>query len=62
MHHVLLCDRLEVSETTEVGRNLGSLSCVDIDVTNHSVALTLLDSSASRFKFRIKDGQLQVMK
>ncbi|XP_046881066.1 cadherin-related family member 4-like isoform X1 [Hypomesus transpacificus] len=51
---------LEVSETTEVGRNLGSLSCVDIDVTNHSVALTLLDSSASRFKFRIKDGQLQV--
>ena len=62
MHHVLLCDRLEVSETTEVGRNLGSLSCVDIDVTYHSAALTLLDSSASRFRVRIKDGEVQVKK
>ncbi|XP_036806262.1 cadherin-related family member 4 isoform X2 [Oncorhynchus mykiss] len=51
---------LEVSETIEVGSSLGSLTCVDIDVSNQSVSLTLVDNRSSLFKFRLKDGQLQV--
>ncbi|XP_070964813.1 cadherin-3-like [Oncorhynchus clarkii lewisi] len=51
---------LEVSETIEVGSSLGSLTCVDIDVSNQSVSLTLVDNRLSLLKFRLKDGQLQV--
>ncbi|XP_045079153.1 cadherin-related family member 4-like [Coregonus clupeaformis] len=51
---------LEVSETTEVGSSLGSLTCVDIDVSNQSVSLTLVENRLSLFKFRLRDGQLQV--
>ncbi|MCJ8744200.1 hypothetical protein PDJAM_G00115710 [Pangasius djambal] len=51
---------LTVPETTEAGRSLGSITCLDIDVTNHSVSLTLIENDVSRFRFRLRDGQLQV--
>ncbi|KAM6980737.1 cadherin-related family member 4-like [Aplochiton taeniatus] len=51
---------LEVPETIEVGRNLGTLTCVDIDVSNHNVTLSLVQSTLAFWKFRLKDGQLQV--
>ncbi|XP_029631264.1 cadherin-related family member 4 isoform X1 [Salmo trutta] len=51
---------LEVSETTEVGSSLGSLTCVDIDISNQSVSLTLVDNRLALLKFRLKDGQLLV--
>ncbi|KAI4876738.1 hypothetical protein NFI96_033831 [Prochilodus magdalenae] len=49
-----------VPETTEVGRSLGTLTCVDIDINNHSVSLTLIENDISLFKFRLSSGQLQV--
>ncbi|KAM3877834.1 cadherin-related family member 4-like [Diretmus argenteus] len=51
---------LQVPETTEVGRSLGTLTCVDIDTSNHNVSLSLIDNTLSFNKFRLKDGQLQV--
>lgn len=49
-----------MSESTEVGSSLGSLTCVDIDISNQSVSLTLVDNRLSLLKFRLKDGQLLV--
>ncbi|XP_036416084.1 cadherin-related family member 4-like [Colossoma macropomum] len=51
---------LTVPETTEVGRSLGTLTCVDVDVNNRNVTLTLIESDLSLFKFRLRSGQLQV--
>ncbi|KAL2090717.1 hypothetical protein ACEWY4_012980 [Coilia grayii] len=62
--HAPLCDPpvivLTVPETTEVGGSLGRVRCFDVDVSNHNVTLTLVQNSLSLFKFRLKDGQLQV--
>lgn len=47
-------------ETAEVGRSLASVTCVDIDVTNNNVALTLIENDLSHLRFRLRNGQLQV--
>ncbi|KAJ8361151.1 hypothetical protein SKAU_G00176760 [Synaphobranchus kaupii] len=51
---------LTVPETTERGKSLGTVTCVDMDVSGHDVSLTLRDNDASLYKFRLQDGQLQV--
>ncbi|XP_055039749.2 cadherin-related family member 4 isoform X4 [Misgurnus anguillicaudatus] len=51
---------LTVAETTEVGKSLATVACVDIDISNFNVSLTLIENSLSIFKFRLRNGQLQV--
>ncbi|XP_030634249.1 cadherin-related family member 4-like [Chanos chanos] len=51
---------LTVPETTEIGRRLGKVTCFDIDISKHKVSLTLIEDNISLFKFRLRDGQLQV--
>ncbi|KAG7319303.1 hypothetical protein KOW79_017777 [Hemibagrus wyckioides] len=51
---------LTLPETTEVGHSLGSITCLDIDVSNHNISLTLIQSDVSHLRFRLWEGQLQV--
>ncbi|XP_066556064.1 cadherin-related family member 4-like [Amia ocellicauda] len=51
---------LTVSETTAVGKSLGTVKCYDPDASKTALDYQLLTNSNSLFKFRLQNGQLQV--